>query len=161
MRWLTLALMAIWIGFAANAWKYFSDFGLYGVYLAARYSFEVIDLPEAEMPDNLAGHRPMSEPELYRLIHDKPLLSFEHETMREQRFGLEITGPNSVISGSSLSFGAATFSGHFLLKDNEICLLEPIFMPTNCRFFFLDEDGGLYNALPGDNGTEWQKISVR
>ncbi|MFZ1741761.1 MAG: hypothetical protein WAT93_02845 [Pontixanthobacter sp.] len=161
LRWLLLASVVAWAALAINAWKYFSDSGLYGIYLATRYSVEVIDLPKAKMPDSLAGRRPLSETELSELIHEKPLLAFEHETLREARFGLEITGPNSVISGSSLSVAYSAFSGHFVLKQNELCLLAPIFTPTNCRLLFVDQEGNLYNAPSANNGMEWQKISVR
>ena len=161
LRWLLLAMAVVWTGLAINAWTYFSDSGLYGIYLAMRYSVEVIDLPEAKVPGSLAGRRPLSEAELSELINEEPLLAFEHKTSREDRFGLQITGPNSVIAGSSLSYAYSTFSGHFVLKQNELCLLTPTFVPTNCRFLFVNKEGELYNAMTENDGTEWQKISVR
>ena len=157
-----LVIGLIWSVLGVNAWQYFSNAGPPGVYFSMRYAVAVLNLPDAEAPEDLAGHKVMSADELESLINRNPTLVFKYPAPDEEwGFVHEIKAQNWLTNSARSGSSFVITGRHFLIDGNRFCTLPNLGGKTYCRHFFVDSSGGLAWFSSGVVNVGFKKLTVR
>ncbi|MEP2735535.1 MAG: hypothetical protein ABJP34_04480 [Erythrobacter sp.] len=167
LRWPLFLVLILWLGLCVNAWQYFSNAGLRGVYLSMRHAHQVVwlqpwiykekSLVSLEGAKEMTWLRKLSQKELENLM-SRESLTWAGAINGEPAGGWRLLEANSL--KNDMQFGERLRDGQntFLINDRTVCFVSV--RPT-CFALYKDKESRIImrNYARSDLKPEWLLLS--
>jgi len=163
IKWAAGLIIAVWLILTVNAFQYFHESGVRGIWLSARHAIHVLSIPDDNEIDNIPdSFHPLTRAELVQMTIGKTWtvrLRARPDAVASYHF----VGANVYELQSNLGVGLSQYAGIYIIDGNRICHLTGEAISNQCYRLYMDREGRVFRPIPRQDSkaADWQSISKK